>query len=195
MPKIVDRDAMQNSILNAAEAVFARDGFHAAKMADVASAAGLAKGTVYLYFASKDALTAALIRRHFGSTEARLAALPLAESRAGFLATLRGVLTGNPDLAAALRLFLAVFAPGFSDPGVRGETAAFFDRIATDLTHRLAAARLAEGAEAQILARSLIAAIDGYILHAALFRSELVSPEAMVETFLDLVAARFPAES
>jgi AcrR family transcriptional regulator len=42
------------AILRAARAVFARQGFANTMMDDIAEAAGVAKGTVYLYFASKD---------------------------------------------------------------------------------------------------------------------------------------------
>jgi AcrR family transcriptional regulator len=42
-----------SEILEAARGVFARKGFNAATVDDIAQAAGLAKGTVYLYFPSK----------------------------------------------------------------------------------------------------------------------------------------------
>lgn len=50
-------------IINAALTVFARDGFAGAKMEDVASEAGVGKGTVYLYASSKDALFRDVIRQ------------------------------------------------------------------------------------------------------------------------------------
>jgi TetR/AcrR family fatty acid metabolism transcriptional regulator len=43
-------------ILDAAVRAFARDGYHQARMADVAREAGVAAGTIYLYFKSKDEL-------------------------------------------------------------------------------------------------------------------------------------------
>ena len=42
-------------ILEAARKVFATKGFHEAKVDDIADAAGVAKGTVYLYYDSKRA--------------------------------------------------------------------------------------------------------------------------------------------
>lgn len=51
----------QSEILAAARRIFARDGFEAALVDDIAAEAGIAKGTVYLYFKSKaDIYTAAL---------------------------------------------------------------------------------------------------------------------------------------
>ena len=41
-------------ILDAAVAVFAEKGFHVARVADIASRAGVADGTVYLYFKNKE---------------------------------------------------------------------------------------------------------------------------------------------
>jgi TetR/AcrR family fatty acid metabolism transcriptional regulator len=43
-------------ILSAAVRTFARNGYHQARMADVAQEAGVAAGTIYLYFKSKDEL-------------------------------------------------------------------------------------------------------------------------------------------
>jgi AcrR family transcriptional regulator len=48
-------------ILQAARAVFAEQGFVGARIADIATRAGVATGTVYLYFESKEALVAALV--------------------------------------------------------------------------------------------------------------------------------------
>jgi AcrR family transcriptional regulator len=51
------------AILDAARAVFSRDGYSASSVEDVAAEAGIAKGTVYLYFKSKEELyLAALLR-------------------------------------------------------------------------------------------------------------------------------------
>jgi AcrR family transcriptional regulator len=44
------------AILDAARAVFSRDGYAASSVDDVAAEAGIAKGTVYLYFKSKEEL-------------------------------------------------------------------------------------------------------------------------------------------
>lgn len=50
-------------ILSAAERVFARRGFFAAKVSDVAKEAGVADGTIYLYFKNKDDLLISLFER------------------------------------------------------------------------------------------------------------------------------------
>ena len=51
----------RRDILEAAELVFATRGFAAARMDDIAETAGVAKGTLYLYFRSKQVLFVELL--------------------------------------------------------------------------------------------------------------------------------------
>jgi TetR/AcrR family transcriptional repressor of uid operon len=62
VPKIAEeaRAARRDQIIVAAAECFARSGYHATTMADIAEAAGVSKGTPYLYFPSKEALFIAL---------------------------------------------------------------------------------------------------------------------------------------
>jgi AcrR family transcriptional regulator len=53
----------RESILDAAQAVFAERGYHRTTIKDIAAHAGVADGTVYNYFDSKDALLSALFDR------------------------------------------------------------------------------------------------------------------------------------
>lgn len=54
--------ARREAILNAALEEFSAQGFAAARLDDVAKRAGVAKGTIYLYFADKQALFQELVR-------------------------------------------------------------------------------------------------------------------------------------
>lgn len=56
------KDARPAELLEAALEVFAEKGFAAARMEDIAARAGAAKGTIYLYFPSKEAVFEALVR-------------------------------------------------------------------------------------------------------------------------------------
>jgi TetR/AcrR family fatty acid metabolism transcriptional regulator len=58
-----DRADKRAAILRAATDVFAARGFFNAQVADVARAAGVAAGTVYLYFRSKDDLLVSIFER------------------------------------------------------------------------------------------------------------------------------------
>ena len=71
----------KQQILDAAIAVFARLGFRAARMDDVAEQAGLPKGALYLYYKSKDAIIAALLQRLFAQEFKHLQALVESDSQ------------------------------------------------------------------------------------------------------------------
>lgn len=108
-PKLAPRrwrrraEARPEEILDAALAEFTERGFDAARMEDIARRAGISKGSVYLYFQSKQALLEALIETRIG---------PLAEQAQAIAAA--GV--ANP--VAALRMLAAAAAAKLSDPQI-----------------------------------------------------------------------------
>jgi AcrR family transcriptional regulator len=55
----------KDQIMNAAEDVFTQKGLDDARMDDIAEETGLSKGTLYLYFKSKDDLIASILDRIF----------------------------------------------------------------------------------------------------------------------------------
>ena len=64
----------RNQILEAALRVFARLGFHESRMDDIAQESKLSKGALYLYYKSKDAIIAAILRFFFEQEFKRLQA-------------------------------------------------------------------------------------------------------------------------
>jgi len=64
----------KHQILNAAEEVFNEKGLDEARMDDIAKQTGLSKGTLYLYFKSKEELVIAILDRIFGGTFKQLEA-------------------------------------------------------------------------------------------------------------------------
>ena len=60
MPAIVDRVAKRAEIVRHAADVFARHGYHATKMQDIATKADIGKGTIYEYFHTKEELFLAI---------------------------------------------------------------------------------------------------------------------------------------
>ena len=58
--------AKRTAILAAGRSILLRDGYGAAKMSDIAAEAGVAPGTLYLYFESKEALASAIGEDFFG---------------------------------------------------------------------------------------------------------------------------------
>ena len=64
-PKPDVSEERKDQIMNAAEEVFTRKGFSNARMDDIAEETGLSKGTLYLYYKSKDDLIIAILDRIF----------------------------------------------------------------------------------------------------------------------------------
>lgn len=68
------KDARPHEILKAALDVFVSHGYEATRLEDVAERAGVSKGTIYLYFESKEELFAEVVRQailpHFETIEA-----------------------------------------------------------------------------------------------------------------------------
>lgn len=71
MARPVDPEKRER-IIEAAREVLLRDGYEDARMADIAGHAGVAVGTLYLYFESKAALAGALTDRFFEKISSRI---------------------------------------------------------------------------------------------------------------------------
>lgn len=70
-------DERPREILEAAFNVFADKGLRTATMQEIAEAAGITKGTIYLYFESKEALFVETVRAQFEEIEALFPAIAL----------------------------------------------------------------------------------------------------------------------
>ena len=83
-------EEMERQIVDAALDAFSIHGFEQARVADIARAAGVAEGTVYLYFRGKDALFDAVQRRFYAQltreAQAGVSRLAGAPARLAFLA-------------------------------------------------------------------------------------------------------------
>lgn len=62
------KDARPSEIINAGLQIFAEKGFAAARLDDVAARAGVVKGTIYRYFADKEALFVAVMQAQVSVT-------------------------------------------------------------------------------------------------------------------------------
>src|SRR5690349_12172910 len=70
-------EARQRQIPSCPQRVFAERGYHAANVSHICAAAGIGRGTLYLYFANKRAVLTAILRE----TLDRVRALMLEQSR------------------------------------------------------------------------------------------------------------------
>ena len=81
---VEDKEERRQAILDAAEKLFVKHPDRMASVSEVAEAAGLAKGTVYLYFPSKEEMLLALHERHTGAFFARFMELMASGAPIGF---------------------------------------------------------------------------------------------------------------
>ena len=65
MPRVVDKEAKKMQILQVAMKVFARKGVVKTKMIDIATEAGIGKGTIYEYFRRKEQIFSAAFEYFF----------------------------------------------------------------------------------------------------------------------------------
>ncbi|MBI4610452.1 MAG: TetR/AcrR family transcriptional regulator [Candidatus Rokubacteria bacterium] len=79
-------------IIEAAVRVFARNGYYNSRVSDIAREAGIASGTIYLYFRTKNDILVTLFR----------------EKMAAFVAHLRKAIEAEPDAVAKLRRLVAL---------------------------------------------------------------------------------------
>ncbi|WP_019961636.1 TetR/AcrR family transcriptional regulator [Woodsholea maritima] len=173
MPKIVDKDAVKAQILSAALSVYSQKGVHSASMSDVAKAADMGKGTLYHYFASKEALALGLVEAHFSGLKAALDAQPLATTRDVFLDQLDAMLDLPPEAEHMTRVMIEVFSPSFGSGAIREYAARFFEDVSVGIAARMKALELgrehALSADPKALARFLVCMLDGMSLHFSLF--------------------------
>src|SRR5882757_683289 len=78
-PRAERQAERRQAILDAALDEFAAAGFAAARLDDVAKRAGVAKGTIYLYFSDKESLFHELVRSMLSPLVGKLVAAPKAE--------------------------------------------------------------------------------------------------------------------
>ena len=105
------KDDKRRRILDAAVKVFARKGYFASRVSDVAKAAGIADGTIYLYFRNKDDVLVSLfdevMSEHIGAAREELRSIKGAPARLRAIADRHlTLLGGNRDLAVVFQVEL-----------------------------------------------------------------------------------------
>ncbi len=173
MPKVVDREEMQHGILDAAMQVYAKKGYHAATIADVAKEAGLGKGTLYLYFKNKEAIAISMVERHFKGMEDRFFGQKMPGTLEEFADGLSKSMEIPDGQSQFVRVFFEVFGPSFASETFSEKVASFFDKLgahyAGQIAHLQEAGHIRSDADAGKLGRTLASLIDGMILHRGLF--------------------------
>jgi AcrR family transcriptional regulator len=183
-------------ILAAALALFAEKGFAATRMEDVAARAGISKGTVFLYFPSKEELFRAVVRHDLLPVLA--AAEVLVATHQGSAAELLRLLAGRlgavlaTDLAAIPKL---VLAESGNFPSIAQFYAEEVVQRGVALMESVLGRGMASGEFRQLPPRAVLPSLFGPLLMLALWRfslgrhSQAVSfdPEEVMATHLDLI--------
>jgi TetR/AcrR family fatty acid metabolism transcriptional regulator len=108
-PQTESREAKRLAILESAVRVFAEHGFFAARIRDIAAGAGVAEGTIYLYFDGKDDLLLTAFRDKVAEFCASVSdvlpsSAPFEERLARFIALQFESIEADPPLATVLLL-------------------------------------------------------------------------------------------
>jgi TetR/AcrR family fatty acid metabolism transcriptional regulator len=127
-------DAKRSRILAAATHAFSRNGYHQTRISDIAKAANVADGTVYLYFDGKKDLLSRIFEEHMSRSLQR--GRDELERIDGAVARLQRIievhledLGANPELATVFQIELRHSA-GFMELYSRGHLRDYFQLIA-----------------------------------------------------------------
>jgi len=199
VPRIVDKPAKRADLIHAALSAFAEKGYHHATMQDVAERAGVSKGAVYEYFASKQDLFVCsadtLMRAMFEPALERFeaGAAPIRERVADFV---RQSITGVAEWSSLCASVAQVWAELGADEGsplrvlMREQYSSSADRIAAAFERAVSRGDAAHFAT-RPAALALMALLDGLLLQAMILGEsairEIVTPE-----FLDWCCALVP---
>lgn len=187
------RAARRDQILRAAGRVFAKKGFTATKIADIATEAGLSHGLLYHYFRSKEAVYAALLEEMVEQKPTRAELVGAARTGMERVErTLRRWLervTARPELALLVaQSFLADTLP----PATRSTFLRFardgYRHLVTDLAAAQREGAVTRSVSAEELAVTLISTVRGLAL--VRFAYAAVSPvhaTPSLETILRVV--------
>ena len=154
-----------NRILEAATRVFAREGFHSAKIEDVAKEAGVAHGTVYLYFGGKDDVLISIFQENLeelveyvGSEVEKEAN---AEDKLRRMISLQIELIETNSELAELMLVEFPQTGKFLNNSVIHDLAAYIDMIADILKEGLAEGAFDDSIDVNVVATVVYSGIQG----------------------------------
>lgn len=163
-------------ILDAAERVFAQSGFFNSRVSEIARSAGVADGTIYLYFKNKDDLLISLFESRMERVNAQLAAAAESARTAtgkleAIIRTHLAMVRDNPQVAEVLTIELrqsSKFMKEHSSPRF-GE---LLKLMASVIGDGQAAGELTAGIPAPLAARMIFGIVDELALAWLLGRGD-----------------------
>ncbi len=151
-------------IIDAAIRVFARNGYYNSRVSDVAREAGIASGTIYLYFKTKDDILVTLFRQKMAEWVAMVRKEiageqdPIAKIRQ-IVRLHFHVIEANPELAEVVQVELRQGQKFFRGASAR-EVSAYFDVIQAVLEEGIAAGRVRRDLPVKVATKMLFGAMD-----------------------------------
>jgi len=183
-------------IIEAAVRVFAREGYYNSRVSDIAHEAGIAAGTIYLYFRTKDDILVTLFRdkmaEFVGALRKAIAGEPDAASKVRRLVSLHfSMLEENPDLAEVVQVELRQGQKFFRGASSQ-EIGAYFALIGSVLEEGVSQGRFRSDLPVKLATKMLFGAMDQMATSWVLGKRgyQLVdTADAVAEIFLQGVAA------
>jgi TetR/AcrR family fatty acid metabolism transcriptional regulator len=183
-------------IIEAAVRVFARKGYYNSRVSDIAREAGIAAGTIYLYFKTKDDILVTLFRCKMAdfvdTVRKAIAVEPDAARKVRRLVSLHfRILEENPDLAEVVQVELRQ-GQKFFRGACSQEIGAYFALIGSVLEEGVAEGRFRPGLPVKVATKMLFGAMDQVATSWVLGKRghQLVdTADAVAEIFLQGVAA------
>ena len=163
-------------ILDAAVRVFAKKGFHATRVSEVANAAGVADGTIYLYFKSKDELLVSLfedrVERLLRFLDTELPRRATATDKLRRIIELQlGLLEGERDLAEVVTVIIRQSTKLMKEYAAPKFTA-YLDAIARVVAEGQESGELRDDVSPHLAARAIFGALDGITMTWALGKAD-----------------------
>ncbi len=168
-PKGEARAAYSRTLLLAAETVFSRSGFSETKMSDIAKQAGVAVGTLYNYFDSKEAIFEAIMDSRSGDMRALLEPLASLPPLPRVRGIIKVALAYLEEHSALFAIFVERGAMAEYDMGSIGGRAAeveyerFLEMLTAVLEEAARDGDLRRDIPASHLAAALSGAMNGYV--------------------------------
>jgi AcrR family transcriptional regulator len=182
------REQTRRRLLDAAAELFARNGYQATSVDDVAEAAGYSKGALYYNFESKDELFDALVTQHIGDLTQQLEnALVEASTIEEKLAAAQRVLTEREREQKGADFELEVLMQARRDPKLRKTVNAAYQRFRAAISSLIDEQFAAAGAKPPLPADALaIAILAGGLGHGIM---QSIDPDAVPPGLLPSVVA------
>jgi AcrR family transcriptional regulator len=187
MPKVVDPDKQREEIRAAARRVFSAKGISGTGLAQVASAAGMGRSSLYHYYPDKDALVRDLARETLDREEAVF--LEALEWPGTALERIERLLLGMPEI------FDAWGAIGSMLPDLRRldqrRVRSFFRTIRKSLATLIEAGQKDDefdpSLDPKLVSASLIGMIDGLLLQVLVDRRAFADEDSLRRTLAEIV--------